>query len=526
MDKFDLTNREETLMRNKRNYSRRSGFAGGLIGLVAGVVFLALSNPLAAQTISDPCAQCHNDKYQDWKASSHPRMFMKAEDAQNRGIPLPEGYSWNQISYVIGGNRVRSLYLDLDGYIITQGNGNAGDTQYNYLTGEWSDFHANQPDGTVAYDCGRCHTTNYSENGNQDGLPGIMGTFEEGGIQCVQCHGGSMHADMGSVDDSAEACGACHSSDDVPGSEPNVILASNGYVSYHQQYNELMASGAHAGALDCSSCHNPHKPVEFSIVQECEDCHSDIAASYSGTTMYNYQVECNDCHMPMAVLEGQPTGPFKGDTKSHIFRINPDPDADMFSGDGMTVNLENGEAAVTMDFACQGCHATASLEELGKFAVDFHNPNKSLAEIGINPGLTGTWWNENRGGEGFLLEITSEFGPPFMFLSFYTYDDMGNQVYLVATFGERDGTQAELKVNITGGGNWGADFNPGTVEQPEWGTGTIDFPTCTSATATFIPNDDAVAAGFTEFTYNLTRVFEASNCPSFNNESGEPLANN
>jgi hypothetical protein len=238
--------------------------------------------------------------------------------------------------------------------------------------------------------------------------------------------------------------------------------------------------------------------------------------------MYDYQVECKDCHMPLATKSAQVTGPHQGDVKTHIFRINTDPTANMFTDDGNFVRLDSqGRAAVTMDFTCQRCHDTATLDELGKFAVDFHDPDKSLEEIGINPGLTGTWWNENRGGEGFLLEVTMLNGKPFMFLSFYTYDDMGNQVYLVATMQNQVGNKADLTIDITTGGNWGADFDPADVSQPPWGTGTIEFPTCTTATATFTPNDDAMAAGFTEFTFDLTRVFDAINCPTFVNNANQ-----
>ena len=36
-------------------------------------------------------------------------------------IPLPDGYTWDQISYVIGGYKWKSRYMDENGYIITQG---------------------------------------------------------------------------------------------------------------------------------------------------------------------------------------------------------------------------------------------------------------------------------------------------------------------------------------------------------------------------------------------------------------------
>jgi hypothetical protein len=51
------------------------------------------------------CADCHIDKYNDYRASGHPKKLRPAAEARAWGIPLPEGYDWNDISYVIGGAR-------------------------------------------------------------------------------------------------------------------------------------------------------------------------------------------------------------------------------------------------------------------------------------------------------------------------------------------------------------------------------------------------------------------------------------
>ena len=66
------------------------------------------------------------------------------------------------------------------------------------------------------YNCGTCHTTGYNPEGNQDGLPGLIGTWTEPGIMCEECHGpGSLHSDnprgvaMKLNRDAAE-CGDCH----------------------------------------------------------------------------------------------------------------------------------------------------------------------------------------------------------------------------------------------------------------------------------------------------------------------------
>jgi hypothetical protein len=53
-----------------------------------------------------------------------------------------------------------------------------GANQYNMewiVAGKWTNYHAGEKN--KKYDCGRCHTTGYSDEGHQDGLEGIVGTW-------------------------------------------------------------------------------------------------------------------------------------------------------------------------------------------------------------------------------------------------------------------------------------------------------------------------------------------------------------
>jgi hypothetical protein len=525
-------------MRLSCHHLNRVRIAATWIAPALLAALFALPVTAFAQTISDDCAACHNAIYQDWKASGHPYKLMKGDIAQNRPIPLPEGYTWDEISYVIGGYKWKSRYMDNNGYIITQGKGaEPGDTQYNYLTGEWSDYHADEADGTKPYDCGQCHTTNWVANpdpsnlaGNQDGLPGIHGTFDQGGIQCVQCHGGEMHADFGMIDNSAEACGACH----IRG-EADTIPASGGWIRHHEQYNEHLA-GPH-GSRDCVMCHNPHKRGEYSIWEEGDaghengaqcgvNCHTSKMESFSKTSMYDYGVTCNDCHMPFATKSAQALGPNQGDVQTHIFYINTDPvdRSAMFTEDGGQVLLDDdGKAAVTLDFVCQRCHETASLEELSKFAKDFHDSDGSLENIGLTPGLSGTWWGgTDRSGEGFLLEFAYAGSSLYFFGSFYTYDDAGNLVWLTfqpATSVPETGTTVDVIAYISEGGKFG-EGNPGNPPV-EFGAGSFTFDTCTSGSVSISPNQTFLDMGFTNLAYDLSRLLEAGvTCPTFDNTSG------
>jgi hypothetical protein len=122
-----------------------------------------------------------------------------------------------------------------------------------------------------------------------------------------------------------------------------------------------------------------------------------------------------------------------------------------------------------------------------------------------NPGLSGTWWNSARAGEGFVLEFGLSNGELTMFASFYTYDNMGNQVWLTAQSTAISGTEVTVNVFITNGPMWGDAFDPDDVVLTPWGTGTFTFTSCTAGSVALMPSDDMEAMGFTDLMYGVTR---------------------
>jgi len=498
---------------NTRQTAR--GF-GRLLPFLVGLALLCGSGTLLAQYEgADYCALCHEEQYGQWLTSGHRFILSESQDASHRQLPLPEGMSWDDFSYVVGGNKTKALYLDNDGYLYTP---SEGANQYNVLTGEWSDYHKGE---TKTYDCGRCHTTGYEAGGNPAGLPGISGTFEMPGVQCEHCHGpGGPGVGMNIPD--PEICGDCHSHGDS-----GTIKASGGFILSEGQYNEFMA-GPHSNddpdlAKGCITCHNPHQKAEFGIKVECSSCHAEEAAAFAGTVMAKAGLQCPDCHMPPATLAAQPLGPHTGDMKTHIFYIDTDPSANMFTSGGTNVALTDGKAAVTLDFACQRCHGGASLEELARFAKDFHDPNKSFSDFGLDPGLTGTWWNADRSGEGYLLQFGYSGSALTLFASFYTYDSEGNQVWLVAQSTSIDGLDASVAVYITSGRKWGDEFNPNDGETVQWGDGVFEFTSCDTGAVLLVPNATYEAVGFTRLEYDLSRddfpVASGIKCPTFMNNT-------
>lgn len=343
---------------------------------------------------SEACAECHQEIYDVFMLSGHPYKLNRVVNGEPPQYPFsevndpPEGYTWDDISYVIGGYNWKARFIDQDGYIITGEDENAT-TQYNLvnraldLGGDWVGYHAGEEN--LPYDCGVCHTTGYSPIGNQDGLPGLIGTWASDGIQCEECHGaGSQHAENPiavsvKIDRDAESCGACHSRDAV-----EEVNASNGFIQHHEQYEELFQS-KHI-VLDCVICHDPHTGVvqlreaELPTVRTtCENCHfaeAQFEAGHAGIT-----VDCIDCHMPRLTKSavGNPER-FTGDIRTHIMAIDPN-QVEQFNEDG-TVALSQ----ISLNFSCRGCHNVEGPaldktdEELISRAVGYHTPPPPVEE--------------------------------------------------------------------------------------------------------------------------------------------------
>ncbi|HFD40579.1 MAG TPA: hypothetical protein ENJ31_12115 [Anaerolineae bacterium] len=286
----------------------------------------------------------------------------------------PEGYTWDDVSYVIGGYNWKARFIDKNGFIIT-GDENAT-TQYNFANPDvgteagWVAYHAGEE---KPYNCGPCHTTGYSAwppDSHQDDMPGIVGTWAEPGIKCERCHGpGSLHAENPhgvamKVDRDSELCGECH----LRG-EPEAVNAKGGFIQHHEQYEELFQS-KHI-VLDCVVCHDPHDGVvqlrkagEQTTRTQCENCHFEQAKYQKNAKHQDLGVQCIDCHMPRLVKSavGDPEK-FTGDIRTHMMGIDPD-QISQFTEDGSQALSQIG-----LDFACRHCHIPGSSVEMSDEAL-------------------------------------------------------------------------------------------------------------------------------------------------------------
>jgi hypothetical protein len=95
----------------------------------------------------------------------------------------------------------------------------------------------------------------------------------------------------------------------------------------------------------------------------------------------------------------------------------------------------------------------------------------------ITPGITGSWYLLARDGEGYNIEVIGDKLAPQMLAYFYTYDDDGNQMYVVGN-GPINGDTAVVPVVVTSGADYGDAFNPADVVRTPWGTLTFTFSSC------------------------------------------------
>ena len=340
--------------------------------------------PAATFVGSEACQACHAGIYTEFKKTGHPYKLVKAADAQLPGfypftqIPgtPPNGAgNWDTVAYVIGGFWWKARFVGNSGYIMTAG----GKNQYNMATQQWSDYNK---DIVLAYNCGPCHTTGYSATGNQDGRPGLVGTWAFPGVQCEACHGkGSQHAQdpqnyRMTIDRSANLCGECH----IRGSA-YLIPAKGGFVEHHEQYNELLASKK--ATFECVDCHDPHiglhasNPTRTSAIKnKCETCHFEEAQAFQNSPIDEHPdvpLQCIDCHMAKTGKSAVNPNQYTGDVRSHIFSINTDSTAVMFTPDGKYAN-----SYITLDFACLQCHVGKSKSWAAGYAGLIH-PLTALA---------------------------------------------------------------------------------------------------------------------------------------------------
>ncbi len=331
----------------------------------------ALQAASATYVGSQTCKACHTDIAEAFQNSGHAWQLVPVENGIAPKYPFsrvtvpPAGYSWSDISYIIGGYNWKARFIDNNGYIITDAPGSSGNSdflnQYN-LTNDtvgmgfgWVQYHSGETE--LSYDCGACHTTGFTPGGHQNDLPGISGSWSEPGVQCEACHGpGSLHAGNPRgvrmlIDRDAEMCQKCHQ----PGQVTDLQI-QGGFISHQDGYGDL-PQGKHA-VLDCVICHDPHSGVVQNLQTDqsatrvpCANCHFQEAQYQNNERHQAINVPCVECHMPLMIQNAWGnTARFTGDVRTHRMAIDVT-QVHQFNEDGSLAT-----AQISLDFACRHCH--------------------------------------------------------------------------------------------------------------------------------------------------------------------------
>jgi hypothetical protein len=327
---------------------------------------------------SESCRECHTLAFFNWKASGHPYKLVEVKDGKPVTFPFstipgpPAGSTWDDVLYVVGGYGYKARFVGKDGYFLTTG----GRNQYDLNTKAWSDY---EKDKRKKYDCGVCHTTGYSAEGNHKGIEGLVGTWKEDGVGCEACHGaGSQHAAAPfqyrlKQDASTEACATCHNRNGATNPE---ITVQNGFLMHRDALHSMRLTKGHKD-FTCVTCHDPHRGVLWSkerqlpgVKRTCESCHTTARTSLRNGALSASKAtqECTTCHMAPMTVSAVPTKrPWVGDMKSHLVKINSDPAAPQFYN-----NNTRSHAYITVGFACLGCHEGQSAAWAGTEAKRIH----------------------------------------------------------------------------------------------------------------------------------------------------------
>ncbi len=111
-----------------------------------------------------------------------------------------------------------------------------------------------------------------------------------------------------------------------------------------------------------------------------------------------------------------------------------------------------------------------------------HSPDGSFH---LAPEISGSWYNPDRNGEGFVVQI-ADAGEGSIFVVYWFTYDMGGQAYLIGAVPFADGaSEVVVPMQITGGTDFGQAFDPDEVVRRDWGTVRFSFSSCNEGMAEY-----------------------------------------
>ena len=196
--------------------------------------------------------------------------------------------------------------------------------------------------------------------------------------------------------------------------------------------------------------------------------------------------------------------------------------------DPFSWDFEAGERFETMGIAAYTDPGTDSLAGTNVLAIVIgikisamsggsvpdHNVQKiwaaseRIAGDGINGAISGSWYNQDQNGQGWVIEVVgSGAGDPQFLSYFYGYDNNGEQLWLISGASVIDGTTVTAEVYRTSATGFGGDYDPASFELGEVvGSMNFDFETCNSGSVNFTSADPVSLPDFSTDIARITSI--------------------
>jgi hypothetical protein len=170
-----------------------------------------------------------------------------------------------------------------------------------------------------------------------------------------------------------------------------------------------------------------------------------------------------------------------------------------------------GGAGISYDVANDsgGC---ADITETAGTSAPLDTPRRDSVGLQIEflprlRGLGGNWSVFGNSGEGFMIHVTES---QQLVAIWFTYDDAGNQMWLIGVAEDFDENQATFSVDQVSGPVFGPDFDSADVIVEQWGTISMKFDSCTEGQVYYNST-----TGFGSGTYEIVKIYntEQQMCP-------------
>ncbi len=127
---------------------------------------------------------------------------------------------------------------------------------------------------------------------------------------------------------------------------------------------------------------------------------------------------------------------------------------------------------------------------------------KALDPVWVGPGYSGSWFNANRAGEGFTLQILDDGSAVVVWFTFSPVGSTARQSWILGQNGRVDGNRIVFEdVYTARGARFGTAFDPAAVQLTRWGRLEFTFSSCTQGAVGF-----QGATGFGSGSHTLTRL--------------------